>query len=116
MSEYKCNICEQLFKTKQNLLKHQNKIFKCNYKTAHQCTKCLKYFRNQSSLSKHFDNKICDKLNIITLNTNNIILKNNLKIDDAKNAIEENFLADLALLQVDDTSVATDEIALTGSV
>jgi len=87
MSEYKCNICEQLFKTKQNLLKHQNKIFKCNYKTAHQCTKCLKYFRNQSSLSKHFDNKICDKLDIITLNTNNIILKNNLKIDDAKNAI-----------------------------
>ena len=29
-------------------------------------------------MSKHSDNKICDKLDIITLNTNNIILKNNI--------------------------------------
>jgi uncharacterized C2H2 Zn-finger protein len=68
MSEYKCNICEQVFKTKQNLAKHQNKMFKCNFKTPYQCNKCLKYFRKSASLFKHTDNKICDRLDIIPIN------------------------------------------------
>jgi hypothetical protein len=84
MSEYKCNICEQVFKTKQNLAKHQNKMFKCNFKTPYQCNKCLKYFRKSASLFKHTDNKICDRLDIIPINNT---IKNNTNIDDAKVAI-----------------------------
>jgi hypothetical protein len=84
MSEYKCNICEQVFKTKQNLAKHQNKMFKCNFKTPYQCNKCLKYFRKSASLLKHTDNKICDRLDIIPVNNT---IKNNTNIDDAKVAI-----------------------------
>ena len=85
MSEYKCNICEQIFKTKQNLAKHQNKMFKCNFKTPYQCNKCLKYFRKSASLLKHTDNKICDRLDIIPINNN--LIKNNTNISDAKVAI-----------------------------
>jgi hypothetical protein len=85
MSEYKCNICDQVFKTKQNLVKHQNKLFKCNFKTPYQCNKCLKYFRKSASLLKHTDNKICDRLDIIPINNN--LLKNNTNINDAKIAI-----------------------------
>ena len=64
--DFKCNNCLQIFKTKQNLKKHQTKIYKCNEVTNYQCTKCLKYFKNQGNLNKHNETVCLDTSNIIT--------------------------------------------------
>ena len=77
MNNFTCNICNQSFKTKQNLEKHQNKIFKCNFKTEHQCDICKKYFRNQSTLVKHENNNLCRNVN-----TTDIIVKKENKSKD----------------------------------
>ena len=63
--DFKCNNCLQIFKTKQNLKKHQTKIFKCNEVTNYQCTICLKYFKNQGNLNKHNETVCIDKSDII---------------------------------------------------
>ena len=56
MTFYKCNLCKLLFKTKQNLRKHQNKKIKCN--ELHKCDKCSRFFHSIENLRKHQNKKI----------------------------------------------------------
>ena len=53
MEEYKCKMCDQLFKCRNNLVKHQSKKNKCNIITPFQCKKCNKYFKQNRSLINH---------------------------------------------------------------
>jgi hypothetical protein len=53
--EYKCKMCEQIFKSKNNLVKHTLKKNKCNIVTPFQCKKCNKYFKQNRSLINHTD-------------------------------------------------------------
>jgi len=55
MEEYKCKMCEQIFKSKNNLVKHTSKKNKCNIVTPFQCKKCNKYFKQNRSLINHTD-------------------------------------------------------------
>ena len=52
MEEYKCPICYQLFKCKNNLIKHQEKKNKCNIITPFKCEKCCKYFKQNRVISR----------------------------------------------------------------
>jgi hypothetical protein len=62
MEEYKCKMCEQIFKSKNNLVKHTSKKNKCNIVTPFQCKKCNKYFKQNRSLINHTDK--CNENNI----------------------------------------------------
>jgi hypothetical protein len=55
----KCEICDQVFKNKRNLLAHQNKKNKCNVTTPYQCQECKKYFKYNCSLKEHTIKQVC---------------------------------------------------------
>jgi len=77
--EYKCIDCFQVFKTKQNLIKHQTKVFKCNHITKYKCENCFKYFKTRGNLNKHNEDQVCsDKSNLI-------LYDDDPKIDDSIN-------------------------------
>jgi len=64
-SKYICKKCNTEFKNKQNLDKHNNKIFKCDIISEFQCNTCNKYFRNKKNYSYHINNKSCSNLKIV---------------------------------------------------
>ena len=60
MEFHKCNLCELLFKSKQNLNSHLNRKIKCN--ELHVCKLCNKKFHSIENLRKHEKNSTdCDK-------------------------------------------------------
>ena len=52
MKEFKCEICEKLFKTKVSLRNHFNYIHNISGK-AHKCNVCTTSFQTLSSLTSH---------------------------------------------------------------
>jgi uncharacterized C2H2 Zn-finger protein len=57
---YKCNLCELMFKSKQNLKSHLNRKIKCN--DLHICKLCNRKFHSIENLRKHERNSTeCDK-------------------------------------------------------
>jgi hypothetical protein len=91
---YKCDLCEQEFKSKRILEQHENKKNKCNIVTDFQCDKCNKYFKYKKNLKEHTEKDICKNTQIILLDENKtsegihdteslaILIKS--KIDDSK--------------------------------
>jgi hypothetical protein len=91
---YKCDLCEQEFKSKRILEQHENKKNKCNIVTDFQCEKCNKYFKYKKNLKEHTEKDICKNTQIILLDENKtsegihdteslaILIKS--KIDDSK--------------------------------
>jgi hypothetical protein len=72
---------------------------------------------NEGMTHKQVAKWLNESVTVITVQSaldSSMLVKPSHSIEDAKHAIQENFLANLALLQVDDTSVATDETDLTG--
>jgi phage anti-repressor protein len=60
MKFYKCNLCELMFKSKQNLKSHLNRKIKCN--DLHICKLCNRKFHSIENLRKHERNSTeCDK-------------------------------------------------------
>ena len=101
----KCDLCNIEFKAKQSLIRHQNKLIKCNIITKYKCNTCNKYFKTKQTLNEH-NNKLCgikviddinDKnkniiniLNLsITLDAKIDLLIINQKIKLTKNTIRE---------------------------
>jgi len=70
MEEHKCLICLQLFKSKNNLIKHQTKKNKCNLITPYHCEHCGKYFKQNRSLLNHNDKCNIDDKNKIMIQDN----------------------------------------------
>ena len=50
MNNFECHICFRLFKTKQQLQRHEQAKNKCDLVTEFQCNKCLKYFKSKQNL------------------------------------------------------------------
>ena len=67
---YKCELCEQEFKSKRILEQHENKKNKCNIVTDFQCDKCNKYFKYKKNLKEHTEKDICKSTQIILLDEN----------------------------------------------
>jgi hypothetical protein len=63
MSEFICNNCKDIFKTKQQLERHESKKNKCTEKTNYQCDNCHKYFRSNYYLKAHQEK--CNDSNLI---------------------------------------------------
>jgi len=61
MSNFECHICFRIFKTKQQLQRHEQAKNKCDLVTEFQCNKCLKYFKSKQNLTEH---KSCKSFNI----------------------------------------------------
>jgi uncharacterized C2H2 Zn-finger protein len=86
MEFYKCNLCELLFKSKQNLNSHLNRKIKCN--ELHVCRLCNKKFHSVENLRKHEKNSTeCDKNIFKCGNCNktfmsNKSLKNHIKLNN----------------------------------
>jgi uncharacterized C2H2 Zn-finger protein len=86
MEFYKCNLCELLFKSKQNLNSHLNRKIKCN--ELHVCRLCNKKFHSIANLRKHEKNSTeCDKNIFKCSNCNktfmsNKSLKNHIKLNN----------------------------------
>jgi uncharacterized C2H2 Zn-finger protein len=60
MEFYKCNLCELMFKSKQNLKSHLNRKIKCN--DLHICKLCNRKFHSIENLRKHERNSTeCNK-------------------------------------------------------
>ena len=55
MSESKCEICENVFKTNAILIKHYNHIHN-NSGKVYQCNICAKYLQTQTNLEVHIKN------------------------------------------------------------
>lgn len=85
---FKCDICNIDFKAKQSLIRHQNKLTKCDHITKFKCNNCNKYFKRKQTLKEHielvcgikFINDQLDELNNIT-NILNFRLTTDAKID-----------------------------------
>jgi len=85
---FKCDICNIDFKAKQSLIRHQNKLTKCDHITKFKCNNCNKYFKRKQTLKEHielvcgikFINDQLDELNNIT-NILNLRLTTDAKID-----------------------------------
>ncbi len=92
MNNFICNICNEQFKTKNNLLKHINKKNKCNVTTDFQCLICLKYFSCKKSLNEHTKKNICkEKPSIIKqpdIDTVNYLNDKNNTISEIKAALK----------------------------
>lgn len=63
MNNYKCNLCSNIFVTKQSLEKHMNKKNKCNIVSNFRCNKCNKYFKRNENLIEHNSKNICNVIN-----------------------------------------------------
>ena len=50
---YECELCNDIFDTKQHLNQHLNKKKKCNMETEFKCVKCNKFFRYKKTLMDH---------------------------------------------------------------
>jgi hypothetical protein len=90
-NKYICDICSQIFKTKQNLEKHHNKKFKCNIISDFQCEDCKKYFTNKKNYNYHINQQSCKKKNDINLDTTDFIesiLNANISNDTKKNLLK----------------------------
>ena len=72
-NKFVCDMCEQIFKTKQNLDKHLNKKFKCNIISEFQCDDCKKYFTNKKNYNYHLNQQSCKKKNEINMESNDFI-------------------------------------------
>ena len=60
MSNFICNLCNNIFVTKQSLEKHMNKKNKCNIVSNFKCNKCNKYFKRNENLLEHNSKNICN--------------------------------------------------------
>jgi hypothetical protein len=83
----KCNLCNNLFLSKQALQKHLVKKNKCNIETDFQCKKCNKFFTQKKNLLHHTQNDLCKDHIIqptIVLEPSNKISS---KYDDIKNIL-----------------------------
>jgi hypothetical protein len=104
MNNYICNICNEQFKSKNNLLKHLNKKNKCNITTDFQCLKCLKYFTCKKTLNEHTKKNTCkEKTQIIKANNNDNIAY----LNDQNNSITE--IKSAIKLYLESSSFNTDE-------
>jgi hypothetical protein len=65
MSNFECNKCFRIFKTKQQLQRHLESKNRCDIVTEHQCSSCLKYFKSKHTLTEH---KSCKSFNIEKIN------------------------------------------------
>lgn len=107
MSEFTCNLCNYVFKTKFSLERHHNKKTKCNLKTEFKCEKCHKSFKTNQNLKYHINNTICDYLFKENLNKN---IDNNIDktITDILEGEEENkiFLLKMLGLNITDEDIS----------
>lgn len=108
MEEYKCPICYQLFKCKNNLIKHQEKKNKCNIITPFKCEKCCKYFKQNRSLLTHMNK--CDfknnKISIITEDNHNYTAIRSIIISKDTDDVK------LLLLKKYNTVMSDDELKI----
>jgi hypothetical protein len=107
MSEFICSICNQSFKNKNNLIKHQNKKNKCNIETEFKCSSCNKFFKQKRSLITHQIK--CNKTdNIIKIDDNNKIF---LAIKAALQLNEDDDTK-ILFLQKYDIKLSTEELKI----
>jgi len=76
---YECELCNEIFDTKQHLNQHLNKKKKCNMETEFKCVKCNKFFRYKKTLMDHQIKNNCNKYAIIKEKEENNELKNIIK-------------------------------------
>ena len=62
---FECIKCFRLFKTKQQLQRHEDSKNRCDIVTDFQCISCLKYFKSKHTLTEH---KSCKSFNIEKIN------------------------------------------------
>lgn len=53
MKTHVCELCNQSFNRKSDLLRHMNKLRKCNISTNFECEWCSKSFTNTSNVNRH---------------------------------------------------------------
>ena len=53
--EYKCDLCETIFKRKQHLIQHLNRKKSCLNKDLYKCANCYKSFSRQDNLNRHMN-------------------------------------------------------------
>jgi hypothetical protein len=91
MTTIECELCYEIFKTKQQLMNHMNRKNKCDIITDFQCNQCFKYFKRGINLKEHINKNNCRKYNKdkliekiqstdLTITTNNNI-KSTLDMD-----------------------------------
>ena len=107
MEEYKCKMCDQIFKCRNNLVKHQSKKNKCNIITPFQCKKCNKYFKQNRSLINHTE-KCIEEHMLEIINSENYNYKAIKSIITSKD--EENIK--LILLKKYNPNMTDDELKI----
>ena len=84
MSINECDLCFEIFKTKQHLINHKKRKNRCDIITEFQCTECLKYFKRSINLKDHISGNNCKQYNkekiIEKINRTNIDNEENNKI------------------------------------
>ena len=97
-NELKCNKCNKIYKTKKYLKNHEEKCKGIDNLT---CPRCMKYFADSSSKSKHIKRNTCHAKSIIharipniqniTNNITNIMTNSNNKTINYNNIITNNY-------------------------
>jgi hypothetical protein len=96
MSTNECDLCFEIFKTKQQLINHKNRKNKCDIITDFQCKECLKYFKRSINLKDHIARNNCrlynkekktEKMNLASMNNQqNNKIKSTLDMDLSLNS------------------------------
>jgi hypothetical protein len=61
---FECELCNNIFDTRQHLYQHQSKKNKCNIHTPYSCNKCNKHFKSKNNLNIHLEKNVCKKINV----------------------------------------------------
>lgn len=80
-TEFECNKCDKLFKTKQNLQLHISKKIPCDREL--KCERCFYTTTTKFNLDRHLNKK--NKCKVINLEAENEILKLKLQLSELKN-------------------------------
>lgn len=80
-TEFECNKCDKLFKTKQNLQSHISKKIPCDRDL--KCERCFYTTTTKFNLDRHLNKK--NKCKVINLEAENEILKLKLQLSELKN-------------------------------
>ena len=62
INNFICNLCNNPFKSKQSLEKHQRKKNKCNIVSNFKCIHCNKYFKQKKNFMFNFRMKLPNEL------------------------------------------------------
>jgi hypothetical protein len=85
MKKYVCEKCNENFKSKQGLIRHESRKIPCNEQVILNCERCKKTFKTNQGLARHQNRKkLCD---VIKVSENNLQIELDIEKEKTRQVI-----------------------------